>query len=94
MLLDASADIEARDSVHNETPLLKAASTGKTDVILFLLQQGADVRAKTLFGRDALQHARLHEPGKHEEAVQLIQEWFSNHRRGTGEIASHDARNE
>lgn len=78
MLLDAGVDIEVRDSVQNETPLLKAASTGKTDVILFLLERGADMRAKTLYGRDVLQHARLHEPGVHEEAVRLIETWASN----------------
>ena len=79
ILLDAGIDIEIRDSVHNETPLLKAASTGKTDVVLYLLQKGADSNAKTQFGRNALVHSQLHEKGQHGETVFAIKKWMLEH---------------
>jgi len=37
MMVEAGVDIELRDSVYNETPLLKAASAGKVDCIKYLL---------------------------------------------------------
>ncbi len=76
LLLDAGVDIELRDSVNTETPLLKAASTGKTEVIMYLLEQGADPMAKNPCGRNALEHARLHEPGQHPAAVELLDQWI------------------
>ena len=79
ILLDAGVDIETRDSGHNETPLLKAASTGKTDVVRYLLQRGADTRAETDFGRNALVHCQLHEKGKHGETVRVIKKWMQEH---------------
>lgn len=81
VLLDAGANIEARDSVHNETPLLKAASRGKTDVISYLLHKGADTTARNSRERDALMHAKMHEPGKHSEAVALLEKWYEGKRQ-------------
>lgn len=40
------------------TPLLKLASTGKTDVIEYLLEKGADVHAKSDYGRGGMEHAK------------------------------------
>ena len=87
ILLDAGIDIETRDSVHNETPLLKAASTGKTDIVLYLLEKGADTNAKTQFGRNALVHCQLHEKGQHGETVFAIKEWMQGH--GQAEEVKH-----
>jgi len=81
VLLEAGADIEARDSVHNETPLLKAASMGKTDVISYLLHKGADITARNSRERDALMQAKMHEPGKHPEAVALLEKWYEGKRQ-------------
>ena len=85
--LDAGADIETRDSRYNETPLLKAASTGKTDVLLYLLQKGADPNAKTQWDRNALVHCQLHEKGQHVEAVFAIKKWMQEH--GQAEEVKH-----
>ena len=77
--LEEGVDIETRDSRYNETPLLKAASTGRTDVILYLLQKGADINAKTQRDRNALVHCQLHEKGRHPEAVLVIKKWMQEH---------------
>ena len=56
VLLEAGADIEARDSVHGGTALLWAATfNSNPDVISALLKAGANVNAQnTLEGRTAL----------------------------------------
>ncbi|KAL6718947.1 hypothetical protein ACLMJK_003182 [Lecanora helva] len=79
-LLEAGVDIELRDSVFDETPLLKAASTGQTAVVKHLLEQGADTAALNQHGRNALEHARWHEPGRHPDAVDLFEKWMGKHR--------------
>ena len=56
-LLDAQANLEARDPKGN-TPLLKAAATGITDVVEVLLARGADRHAETNRGKGALELAR------------------------------------
>lgn len=44
LLLDAGADIEARDSIE-KTPLMYAAQSGDAAMVLLLLERGANVRA-------------------------------------------------
>jgi cytohesin len=44
LLLDAGADIEAKDNLHY-TPLIAAAYRGSADIVRLLLERGADVRA-------------------------------------------------
>ncbi|KAL9632651.1 MAG: hypothetical protein Q9164_005185 [Protoblastenia rupestris] len=87
IFLDAGVDIETRESAHNETPLLKAASTGKTDVVMYLMEKGADTKAKTQHGRNALVHSQLHQRGRHEETVLAIKEWMQQH--GQAEEVKH-----
>ncbi len=49
-LLDAKADIEARDS-HGHTPLMWALESSHYDVVQLLIARGADVNAKDENGR-------------------------------------------
>ena len=44
-LFDRGADVNQADA--NETPLMRAAETGDTEIFEFLLQHGADFRTKT-----------------------------------------------
>lgn len=53
LLLDNGAYIETRDADRN-TPVLLAASFGQTDIFLFLLKRGADIRATDKYGNSAL----------------------------------------
>ena len=76
ILLNAGVDIELRESTHNATPLLKAASIGKVKVIEFLLHKGADLRARNVQGRNALELAKTHQPGEN-EAVRFIERWIA-----------------
>ncbi|KAL9611600.1 MAG: hypothetical protein Q9167_003758 [Letrouitia subvulpina] len=78
LYLDAGIGIEERDTSNQETPLIKAASTGQTDVIRLLLERGADIQARNTYGRRALEHARLHLPdGKNAEAVKVLEDWYA-----------------
>ncbi|KAG8527395.1 uncharacterized protein KY384_007547 [Bacidia gigantensis] len=86
-LLGVHIDIEIRDSKYDETPLIKAASTGRTDVILYLLRRGADTRARNLVDRNALLHCQLHQKGKHPEAVYALKKWMQEH--GQAEEVKH-----
>lgn len=45
-LLDAGANIEARDETFGRTPLMEAALEGKTAVVKTLLSRGAEINAK------------------------------------------------
>jgi len=57
-LLDAGADIEAREEMYGRTPLMEAAIAGKAPVVAALLERGAAVDAKdTVFGSTALMFA-------------------------------------
>lgn len=54
-LLDAGANIEARDETFGRTPLMEAALEGKTAVVKTLLSRGAEINAKaTFYGNTAL----------------------------------------
>lgn len=61
--------IEVRDPRFSETPLLKAASRGRADVIHFLLGEGANLDARDYQGRNALELAK-----EHPQAVEVIEE--------------------
>ena len=65
-MLDAGADIEAKDNLCEETPLFKAAANGHTSIVILLTQRGARTDHINFLGRDILQHAQLHRPGNHE----------------------------
>ena len=83
-LLDAGIEIETRDSRWDETPLLKAASTGRANIALLLLKRGADPHATTLMGRDVLKHCMLHQQGN-EEAVLAIKDWLAKFEKNGGD---------
>lgn len=72
IMLDLGIDIEEKDIRYEETPLLKAASTGQVGVLKLLVDRGADLDAETQWGRNALQHARLHRKEGNEEAVRYL----------------------
>jgi ankyrin repeat protein len=60
VLIDAGADINAVSG--NTNPLIvQAADLGRYDIVLFLIEQGADVRKKNAFGKDLLRMAKEHE---------------------------------
>ncbi|KAL8711912.1 MAG: hypothetical protein Q9225_007041 [Loekoesia sp. 1 TL-2023] len=72
IMLDTGIGIEEKDLQHEETPLLKAASTGQMGVLRLLVDRGANLEAETLWGRNALQHAQLHRKEGNEEAVHYL----------------------
>ena len=59
-LLAAGADINALHEYHGDTPLIGAASLLVEDVGLRLVDAGADVTARGLFGATALHWASMH----------------------------------
>lgn len=73
LMLDAGIDIEEKDLTYDETPLLKAASSGQAHVLKLLLDRGANMDAVTQHGRNALVHAQLHRKEGNEEAVRLLE---------------------
>ena len=49
-----------KPGTNNATPLHWAAGCGHADAVTLLLQNGADVNAKNIFGRTPLDNAALH----------------------------------
>ncbi len=47
VLLDAGADVNAREKAHSQTALMFAAAEGRADVIKLLASRGADLKATT-----------------------------------------------
>ncbi len=60
VLLAADADIDARHEYHGDTPLIAAASLLVEDVGLRLVEAGADVSVRGLFGATALHWSAMH----------------------------------
>ena len=58
VLLDNGADIDAVGE-DEETPLLRAILGRKTEMIKFLLSRGADLNPKDIYGKTALDAARV-----------------------------------
>lgn len=56
-LLDAGADVNAREEREACTPLIAAAMTGKVENVKFLLQRGARIDYQNNVGRSALMNA-------------------------------------
>ncbi len=59
MLLKSGENIDERDPKYGSTPLIYAAQAGHTDVVKLLLDNGADINAKTKLGQTALIQASL-----------------------------------
>ncbi len=68
MLLAAGADINARDA-QAMTPLILAASCGRSARVEALLRAGADIFLQDAQGKTALDHARLHPEAEHRDAI-------------------------
>jgi ribosomal protein S18 acetylase RimI-like enzyme len=71
LLLDAGADIEAKDK-YGYTALIRAASNGYTEVVKLLLDAGADIEAKKENGDTALIRAASN---GHTEVVKLLKQY-------------------
>ena len=56
ILLDAGAEIEAKEKVHGQTALMFAAALNRVDVVKFLLSRHADPNAATLIKK--MEHVR------------------------------------
>ena len=56
----AGADVDARHEYHGDTPLIAAASLLVEDVGLRLVEAGADVSVRGLFGATALHWSAMH----------------------------------
>lgn len=70
-MLEAGADIEAKDLLSQETPLFKAAANGHTSVVILLVQRGARIDHINLHGNNVLQHARLHRPAN-DDTIRIL----------------------
>jgi uncharacterized protein len=64
------ADIEHRDAAGS-TVLVSAAKSGNVDAVRWLLDHGADMKAKDGRGKTALQWA---ESNRHEEVADLLRQ--------------------
>ena len=56
-LLDAGADVNAKDDLTEMTPLFDAVSSGKKEVAALLIDKGADVNGKIAMGFTSLHNA-------------------------------------
>ncbi|KAL8708801.1 MAG: hypothetical protein Q9220_006362 [cf. Caloplaca sp. 1 TL-2023] len=83
LMLDSGVGIEERDLEYQETPLLKAASTGQTHILRLLIEKGADLDAVNPHGRNALMHAQLHREKGNEEAVEYLKGIYGKSSAGT-----------
>jgi ankyrin repeat protein len=53
-LLDGGANVNEKDSRSGDTPLMRAARNGRSEMVLFLLKRGADAKATNSRGETAL----------------------------------------
>ena len=67
--LCAGQDVDARDYMFDETALMRASRYGRIDVIMFLLEHGADINATTSEGSSALHVAVLL---KHAQCLEFL----------------------
>ena len=72
-LVKNGADVNARSSTNNLTPLMAASINGNVNVISFLVTQGTNVDLQDNSGNTALHHAFLNlhedEPGAHADTL-------------------------
>jgi ankyrin repeat protein len=53
-LLDGGANVNEKDASSGDTPLMRAARNGQSEMVLFLLKRGADAKATNSRGETAL----------------------------------------
>ena len=53
-LLDGGTNVNERDASSGDTPLMRAARNGRSEMVLFLLKRGADAKATNSRGETAL----------------------------------------
>ena len=53
-VLDGGANVNEKDANSGDTPLMRAARNGRSEMVLFLLQRGADAKATNSRGETAL----------------------------------------
>ncbi len=70
LLLEAGADINAREATEGFTPLMMAAGLGQMEVVKVLLRNDADTSLRDTDGDRAIDHART---SGHLEIVKLIE---------------------
>ena len=79
-LVDAGADVDARNEKH-ETAMLFAASNGHASVVQVLLQSGADWRSKNVWGYTPRMAASMN---GHKEVTRMLRR-HKRQRRHKGE---------
>ena len=57
-LVAKGADINAHFGLPERTALQEAAESGVLEIVAYLVEVGADIKAQNRFGRTALYHAR------------------------------------
>lgn len=75
LLIARGAHVESRTSLTLDTPLTEAAQMNQLDMVRLLLDHGADVTARDIMGRTALDWARENSDA---DMVQLIQSRSAN----------------
>lgn len=73
-LINAGAYLESR--CHKHTPLLRAASSGKADIVELLIQRGANKHAATSDGGETALHLAVREG--HVDTIQVLLVYGSN----------------
>jgi hypothetical protein len=79
MLIQFGADIDAR-SEQGETPLIRAAGSGKYELAKILIEHGADIQVRPEHGKTALEKAKDH-------GYYGVSAWMGKPREGCAKIA-------
>ena len=81
-LLGADVDIDCRNS-RGSTPLLHAVFEGHLTLVIYLLDQGANIHATDNFGNTALSFARTWKTSGMEEIREVLERWLARENKAT-----------